>query len=114
MKQELKDNLLKAIEAAVNPGGCVYMDDGEPCCVIAQLAYMEGVPKSNLSNWDAAPGLAGSDIGSLLNASRVSYPKAHALADKYGADRLIHLQGMWDMSEDPATKIRMREFVEKE
>ena len=47
-----KEKLLKAIEQAKNPGKCNYFFDGKACCVVGQLAALEGVHPSTLSKWD--------------------------------------------------------------
>jgi len=38
-----KEKLLKAIDLAQGPGKCLYVVDGKPCCVVGQLAILEGV-----------------------------------------------------------------------
>ncbi len=45
--------LRQAVLKARKPGACVYWDRG-PCCVIAQLAVLEGVPLEEVRTWNAA------------------------------------------------------------
>lgn len=37
-----KTNLYKALELATQPGACLYVYGGKPCCIIAQLYVLEG------------------------------------------------------------------------
>ena len=50
MTDDQRARLLKAIERAERPGGCIYCLFGktEPICVIAQLVYLEGGDVSEL------------------------------------------------------------------
>lgn len=48
---EQKEKLYRAIELARNAGGCEYVYKGKPCCVIAQLASIEGITIDNMKEW---------------------------------------------------------------
>lgn len=37
-----KTNLYKALELATQPGACLYVYGGKPCCIIGQLYVLEG------------------------------------------------------------------------
>jgi hypothetical protein len=47
-----KELLLKAIDNAQRPGDCMYVCDGQPCCVIGQYAHLKGVPVYVMNKWE--------------------------------------------------------------
>jgi hypothetical protein len=52
ISQEQMNKLLEAARFACDPGACRYVKDGEPCCVIAQLAVLHGANVSVLVEFD--------------------------------------------------------------
>ena len=48
----LPENVRKACELAKLPGGCTYVADGKPACVIGQLAVLEGCTVEQLSDFE--------------------------------------------------------------
>jgi hypothetical protein len=50
--QAQKDKLFVAISKAKQYRGRHYTDNGGPCCVIGQLAFLEGIPISYIETWD--------------------------------------------------------------
>jgi hypothetical protein len=81
---EQAHKLEQAIEWARFPAGCEYVgSDGEPACVIAQLAALEGVDALTLDAWDntTLPG-----VSSLRPAELAAYP----------IELLAKLQQAWD------------------
>lgn len=105
MKQKEINNLRKAIDLAEKPGGCKYVRNGKPCCVIAQLAVLEGIPVEQISKWDVSkfPG-----IGSLLLEPLVN--GASAITSKYPIILLNNLQGVWDTALDTALEAARRDY----
>lgn len=87
LTKEQVEKLNKAIDLAEEPGGCRYAIDGKPCCVIGQLAVLEGVPVSEL---DSAYGIE-------LFLKRGCLSPISALA-AYPLDLLICMQVRWDNS----------------
>lgn len=41
----------EAIKKAINPGGCRYLQDGKPACVIAQLYVLKGGAPEDMGSW---------------------------------------------------------------
>lgn len=41
----------EAIKKAINPGGCRYLQDGKPACVIAQLYILKGGSPEDMEDW---------------------------------------------------------------
>lgn len=41
----------EAIKKAVHPGGCRYLIDGKPACVIAQLYVLKGGAPEDMESW---------------------------------------------------------------
>lgn len=102
--------LHKAIDLAVLPGGCQYVTNDAPSCVIAQLATLEGAPLEILKMWNvSARGGDSKKIGSLINDGD---PTARRLGNKYGDQLLIDLQEIWDSFDDKVIlRERMRQKV---
>lgn len=105
MKYELTktqvEKVNKAIELAQEPGACKYMVDGKPCCVIGQLAALEGVP-ANVLDTELT-------VSALIKLNKLpefaSYPR----------ELLFLLQRKWDCSKSiPIEKARanMRDFLD--
>jgi len=78
------EKLNKAIDLAEEPGSCKYVSDGKFCCVIAQLAFLEGVSITRLD--------------SLLNVEE--YLKEGKLPElsAYPRQLLSFMQIRWDHS----------------
>jgi len=92
MKQKEVNNLRKAIDLAEKPSGCKYVVDGKPCCVIAQLAVLEGIPVEDISKWDRQNS-CGIGVLPLTNGVDV-------LVRKYPREVLVNMQGAWDRAFD--------------
>ena len=79
------EKINKAIELAQEPGACKYMVDGKPCCVIGQLAALEGVPAVVLDRTEFT-------VSALIKRNQLpefaSYPR----------EFLYLLQRKWDCS----------------
>lgn len=92
--REQYNKIVKAIRSAQKPGKCSYEHAGEPCCVIGQLAALEGVSPETLIEWDR------------MDSSRVT-----DVLDKYedlgqealGEYPLRLLQDLQDHWDDPLT-----------
>lgn len=94
-------NLLKAIELAQGKGGCVYVKDGKPCCVIAQLHILEGGSLSEMEEWDN------------LTVTEVMRDCQPDTLTKYSVSLLSGLQTIWDNNKGTNEEGReeMRRFV---
>jgi len=102
--QDQIDKLNKAIDLAEEFGACLYTQDGKPCCVIAQLASLEGI---NVKRFDV--GLK--PIDAYLRLGRFKE------LDVYPREFLVGLQNIWDSkqiykTEDNA-RAAMRQFVKE-
>ena len=103
-----KQNLLKAIELAENPGECKYFSDGKPSCVVGQLFALEGTKEEELK------GFNGNSIYYLLNISECTTLSKYQ--DNYPIRLLERLQDLWDGELDSEEdiderKARMVELV---
>lgn len=83
---EQKEKLYRAIELARKPGSCSYVMNGEPCCVIAALAHIEGISICELA---ACEGMGISRI-------MTDYPTRVLPLKDYNADMLRAIQREWD------------------
>lgn len=85
---EQVQKLEQAIDLARDPGACRYVKDGAPCCVVAQLAVLEGIPVAVLKVWDGAEDgrPARVDCIGALPEPLAAYPD----------DLLLELQQDWD------------------
>ncbi len=83
LTQDQAEKLRKAISQAQKFGGCKYVSEDKPCCVIAQLATLEGVPLEKLREWDEA------------NSQSVLAIQPEELAS-YSFSRLSQIQNFWD------------------
>lgn len=94
-------NLLKAIELAQGKGGCVYVKDGKPCCVIAQLHVLEGGSLSEMEEWSDE---------TVANVITTFKPRT---LTKYPTGLLRGLQSIWDSRRGTNEEGReeMRRFV---
>lgn len=107
-----KENLLKAIDQAEGYGGCQYVTfDKRPCCVIAQLACLEGVSIKELDQW------LGVNVEGILLSERLN----NQALRPYPKDLLLRIQTLWDcmgiwvdVFDSDSAKHAMREVVEKE
>jgi hypothetical protein len=97
MKKELVDNLHKAIDMAKNANACAYVtEDGQPCCVAVQFAFLHGVSLETLKSWEGLTAnsvqvkqdlmLTGLDVSNDMGGSSLSY-------------LLRTLQQLWDASD---------------
>lgn len=91
-----------AVDRAQGAGKCVYERNGEPRCVIAQLAVIEGATPTTLQIWDHF--LDGRDGSSIEVLQRRGAAEV-TLLNSYPADLLQLLQRNWDSPsfEDPDT-----------
>lgn len=77
---------------------CMYVDDGKPSCIVAQIMHRHGVPLSELAKWE---GLNGFDMGprgvnTINGFDRRRSPTAPLVADDRTARFLGHLQEVQD------------------
>jgi len=108
-----KEKLLKAIELAQGPGKCLYVVDGEPCCVVGQLAALENIPASFFD------GVIEIKVGSTTFEYERNGRSIDVFSDllaklDYNEKMLERLQNIWDFSgkEDVETcKQQMRDIV---
>lgn len=103
------EKVARAIELAWAPGECKYQVDGAPCCVLGQLAALEGVPVETLRMWDGlAHELGASGIDDILERFYTDNPLV-----AYPSGLLVKLQAEWDASRvDPEeARMYMREHV---
>lgn len=87
-----KTNLYKALELATMAGACLYVHNGKPCCIIAQLYVLEGGKvedmlsvKNKLGEWSAV--------------KHVYEDLAPPQLTKYPKNLLITMQARWDAAE---------------
>lgn len=106
MTPTMKDNLLRAIALAQKPGSCLYIHEGKPCCVIAQLLLLEGGDlediKASWIDW----GNVHIPIHKVENRGRLA---------KYPIKVLKQLQTIWDYPESYPYKdrlVEMEKFVD--
>ena len=52
LTKKQQKNVEKAISLARKQGGCTYIDARGPCCIIGQLAALEGVSNAQLKVWN--------------------------------------------------------------
>lgn len=87
----LTENLRKACELAKNPGRCRYVLNNEPCCVIGQLGYLEGISLEELSKYDRDHNDPDS-VNQVVRKFGENYPELV----KYDVNKLDQLQSFWD------------------
>ena len=97
----LPENIKKACQLAKNPNGCRYVENNEPCCVIAQLYVLDGGDIEKLKRCD---NIQYNCITSLLQDDllELDYPEYF----------LSQLQNKWD-SRDICNNEELLEFAEK-
>ncbi len=103
LTREKVRKLHKAIAAAREPGKCRYTKGGQPCCVMGQLAVLEGVSVARLRSWDG--------VGSKIMGLGELFPEE---LQAYPAPLLSDVQAAFDLSlnEDaPTLRKRMRNIV---
>lgn len=83
MKESSKEKLYYAIQNAIRPGSCRYLEADKPCCVMGQLFYDELGPE-RLKEWDAK----GLTIGFAVSTLREP--------TEYDLGLLKFLQATWD------------------
>ena len=91
-----KQNLLKAIELAEDPGQCKYFSEGLPSCVVGQLFVIEGAKEEEFASIE---GLNTKSICDLNKAKQFQTVK-HYLS-QYSRDLLNVLQCCWDRDLEP-------------
>lgn len=99
-----KQNLLKAIELAENPGECEYFSEGKPSCVVGQLFVLEGAKEEEIRYCNDKA------ISNVLNMS----DHLTKYLDDYPVDLLELLQDNWDscLSIDEKLSDRKNRLVE--
>jgi hypothetical protein len=102
--------VLKAIQLAKKPGKCQYIDNDKPCCVVAQLASLEGYSVSHLKTWDY-PVKVGEGANSSSIHAVFSDGKGKTLRKKYDSKLLQELQRLWDGGEHKDIKILKKDMV---
>ena len=102
---EQRAKLETAIARAEQPGLCKYaVDKKRPCCVIGQLAFLEGVSVEELHKWDVSKY---GTIATLKWKMAEEFPLA-----KYDSFLLQDLQKTWDRSPDEEEgQFRMRRIL---
>lgn len=112
-----KKILLDGIDAAEGFGQCWYSKtDGEPSCVVGQIAVSVGVSKEQLNAW--CPG-SWSNVKESGEKYRQEYAPGSdlviAFEQRTGAN-LQHLQSIWDRKSvhrtEEAARNAMRQYVE--
>lgn len=98
------DKLNKAIDLAEEFGACIYTQDGKPCCVIAQLAALEGIDVKRLD-------VNLKSIDAYLRTERFKE------LDVYPREFLVGLQNIWDSKQIYKTadnaRAAMRQFFKE-
>lgn len=94
-----KTNLYKALSLAKNPGNCKYVQDGKPCCIIAQLFVLEGgtveeMGEENYPEWSTI--------------RRVYHDQAPPQLTKYPLELLVAMQSNWDRENGVFDSIKSR------
>lgn len=108
-----KAKLHAAIDAAKGPGECQYVIDGQPGCVIGQLAVACGVTVDDMARFDAD----GSESDG--SAQRVEAILGHPLVTplrRFPDTLLRELQRAWDRNDghsEASRRIRMHTLVEE-
>lgn len=95
--QKQKENLLLAAQRAIHPGACTYTLNNNPCCVIGQLAHIEGVSLEIIDTWGNRTVINLDDRPTFLG---------------YPMDLLNRLQCIWDLGSSEATRDTMVTTIE--
>lgn len=109
MNKRLKENLYKAIDLAQGSGDCLYVCNERPHCVIAQLAFIEGISIEEMKTWSR------NSCNVTIGIHEVLESKELKNLSKYNWSLLVKLQNIWDMriaSEDNL-KGEMKRVVDK-
>ena len=97
--EELKNNLLQAVERATQPTECLYIVDGKPCCVIAQLAVLEGINVDTIAKWDTAhKDNTGEEVSEAIETLLDNKTRGIGPLQKYPKALLKRVQLIWDTS----------------
>lgn len=105
---EQKKRLLRAIDTASGPGACRYVYDGAPCCVVAQLAALEGISVERMAAWDASS----QTVWGLFAGGRSGPELApYRIGDEEGNPLLDRLQAIWDRRDDGLGAVEKREAM---
>lgn len=109
--------LQTAIDNAREPGECRYTKDDQPCCVIAQLATLEGVSVETLKKLDD---LSTNSIDHILDYGSkqpCEYEPYKMMAEKlqsYPTKMLQSMQNQWDSTTNSyVARDEMRHIVQK-
>ncbi len=97
------EKLHASIDAARLPGSCRYLSGDKPACVIGQLAVLEGISETVISQWD------GVGTGVVFSVRDVS--EVHPVFSEYPIEMLEDLQQIWDTGSQGA-KPRMHMIVD--
>ncbi len=110
IKKRIKNLLLAIDRTEGNACTYLYPDMTTPCCVIAQLAMIEGVPIEDIRGWQK--GSIRVDVVILFKHS------GYEALEKYPDELLAGLQEKWDEKDctdvkatEEDTKIAMRKMV---
>lgn len=95
-----KTNLYKALELARNPGNCLYVERGQPCCIIAQLFVLEGGTVEEMESRG--------DYKEWSTVRRVYLDKAPPQLTKYPLELLVAMQSNWDRENGVFDSIKSR------
>ncbi len=97
--KEQDEKIRRAITSAQQPGECLYVANGQPCCIIAQLATLEGLEIEELTAWDMEYTTHPDGTKSALNAISTILdrnPLAQHVFTGYDTGTLAQLQRHWD------------------
>ncbi len=92
LTKEQENNVLLAIDSAEEAGTCEYVINGQPCCVIAQLAVIEGVTTDTMESWRHSGGDGDPKsmiVGDVLDSFDTPL-------DEYPRALLVSIQAVWD------------------
>lgn len=105
LSDEQKEKLYQAIDAARGPGACDYVEGGKPCCVIAQLAHLEGVSIEDMaSTWG---------VSQVQHISERPYVRGVEFIIKYPVKLLTELQTIWDTCKQVTSEDDAREGMKE-
>lgn len=104
---EQKKKLYRAIAAAKHAGACEYISNNKPCCVIGQLAYIEGITVPEMKKWGAEG----------FQLVRYDYRQVVKPLLAYPYRLLDRIQGEWDYNngntiDEPERRSTMRAIVD--
>lgn len=94
MTRDQIEKLHKAVDLAQDAGSCQYVKNNQPCCVVGQYCFLNGISIQTMECWHQQ---------NITNISRWNLPLSLAEIDILGA-----LQIVWDSSAKSTDEIRMK------